>query len=235
MEIAILMAAGMGTRMRPLTENIPKPLVKVHGVPMIETIIEGLERRKVQMIYIIVGYLKEQFSYLADKYNNIQLIENVEYEKINNISSVHAVGDILGSADCFICEADLYISDSSLFDVTLSKSCYFGKMVKGFSDDWVFDVEDGRIIRVGRKGTNRYNMVGISYFKKEDAVIIRNAIKEAYGKPGYEKLYWDEIVDRKLDCLDLGINPVMAEQIVEIDSVEELCEIDGSYRKIIYD
>ena len=41
-ETAILMAAGLGERMRPLTETTPKPLVKVHGKPMIETVVEGL-------------------------------------------------------------------------------------------------------------------------------------------------------------------------------------------------
>ena len=40
-EYAILMAAGMGTRMRPLTETMPKPLIPVHGKPMIETVIDG--------------------------------------------------------------------------------------------------------------------------------------------------------------------------------------------------
>lgn len=221
-EIAILMAAGLGMRMLPLTEKLPKPLIKVGKQTLIETIIAGLEVRGVREIYVVVGYLKEQFAFLGQKYTNITFIENTEYLKKNNISSLYAVGDILGSADCFICEADLYVSDPQIFLREFLESCYWGKMVKGHSDDWVFDLSDGRIVRVKKGGADQYNMVGISYWKKQDAKKIQKAIVKAYQRAGHEQMFWDEIVDRELEHLQLTVSEVKPDEVVEVDTEEEL-------------
>lgn len=232
-EIGIVMAAGLGTRLLPLTKKIPKPLIKVNGKPMIETVLDGLEARGVDEIVVVVGYQSEQFVYLTGKYNNLRIVENKDYNTVNNISSIYAVSDILikDNHKCFICEADLVITDISIFICEIMKSCYFGKKIIGRTDDWVMDVnERGRIVRIGKSGQDTFGMVGITYLMENDANMLGSIVKKIYGTEGFEGMFMDDVINDYISKFDLVIHEVKNDQIVEIDTLKELKEVDKSYR-----
>ena len=224
---AVIMASGMGSRLRPLTDKVPKPLLKVHGTPMIETVLNGLISCGVTDISVVVGYLGDQFSYLTEKYDGINLINNPYYERINNISSVYVAREALRKGACFVCEADLYISDPEIFQDDIMESCYFGEYGSGYTDDWVFSTDDrGYINRIGKGGTDCYRMVGICCLMPQEASGVADALEKEWMKPGYEELFWDEAVDRHLSEIPLKIHPVKEGGIREIDTEEELIRIN---------
>lgn len=234
-EIGVILAAGLGTRMLPLTDTIAKPLVKVNGIVLIESVIHALMVRGVGQVYIVVGYKKEQFRYLKEKYSFVTLIENESYQVQNNISSLYAVKEKVRGHSAFICEADLLISDKYVLNASFDRSCYFGKMVHGWSTDWVFDRDaSGRITRVGKGGKDVFNMVGVAWFQADDATFLMDVLEKEYENPNHRDWFWDDVVNKHLDNLNLYVHEVSESTIREFDSLEELATTDNYYRQYLH-
>ena len=226
---AIFIAAGFGTRLVPITFNTPKPLVRVHGVRIIDRLIDACLEAGINEIYIVRGYLGELFDQLLYKYPMIKFIENPVYNEANNISSSLVARYMLSNA--YVFEADLLISNPSIIKKYHYTSDFLG-IKKERSDDWCFKVKDGIIVEqnVGGEGDDIWQMVGISYWNEADGHRLSADIPEVYASPGGKERYWEQVPLRYAkDHYKVEIRECFDEDIVEIDTFNELKAIDTTY------
>ena len=226
---AIFIAAGFGTRLVPITFNTPKPLVRVHGVRIIDRLIDACLEAGINEIYIVRGYLGELFDQLLYKYPMIKFLENPVYNEANNISSSLVARYMLSNA--YVFEADLLISNPKIIKKYHYTSDFLG-IKKERSDDWCFKVKDGIIQeeKVGGEGDDIWQMVGISYWNEVDGHKLSQDIQDVYQSPGGKERYWEQVplVYRK-EHYAVEVCECHDEDIVEIDTFKELKAIDKTY------
>jgi CTP:phosphocholine cytidylyltransferase-like protein len=224
---AVFIAAGFGSRMVPITFNTPKPLVRVHGIRIIDRLIDACLEAGIQEIVIVRGYLAEQFDQLKYKYPMITFLENPVYNEANNISSAMVARYLLSNA--YVFEADLLIHNPKIIRKYHYTSDFLA-IEKERTDDWCFTVRDGIITEEKVGGTDCWQMVGISYWNGEDGRKLSQDIAEVYASPGGKERYWEQVplVYRK-EHYAVRVRPCLEEDIVEIDTFRELKEIDKTY------
>lgn len=224
---AVFIAAGFGSRLVPITFNTPKPLVRVHGKRIIDSLIDACLEAGINEIYIVRGYLAEQFDQLLYKYPMIKFLENPIYNEANNISSSMVARYMLSNAYMF--EADLLISNPKIIKKYHYTSDFLA-IRKERTDDWCFDVKDGIIVGEKVGGENCWQMVGISYWNETDGHRLSQDIPDVYAEPGGKERYWEQVplVYRK-EHYAVEIRECYDADIVEIDTFRELKAIDKTY------
>lgn len=231
---AIIMAAGFGSRMKVLTQTTPKPLLPVHGTPMIETTIGYLESNGIEEIVIIVGYLKEKFEYLTTKYPNIRLVENPYYNTCNNISSIYSVRDYLDTT-VMIIEGDQYFTDGNHLDLTFEHTEYNVFWSPDPTPEWVVESDDNLVFgECHTDGADKGWLVyGISRWTEQDAKTLQKYVTNEFEN-GTRDCYWDMVpVFIHREKFDLHVRPMSKENHVELDSLEELAAFDPTYLRYL--
>lgn len=224
---AIFLAAGFGSRMVPITLNTPKPLVRVHGKRIIETLLDAVVKAGIPEIIVVTGYLGEQFEVLLKKYPNIKFINNEKYNEANNISSAYLVKDLFENS--YVLESDLILYNEKLIRKYEYQSNFLA-MYTDMTDDWCFETKNGVITKQKIGGYDCHQMIGISFYDEKDGKQLSKDIDEVYNSPGGKEKYWDQIpLDVCKNNYKIYIRDCQKEDIVEIDTFNELKKIDKTY------
>lgn len=224
---AIIMAAGFGLRSLPLSRMVPKGLFVVKGEVLIERQIRQLMEAGIQEIIVVVGYLKEQFQYLTEKYG-VTIIENEDYYRYNNISTLYTAKDYLKNS--FICCSDNYFQ-RNVFEEYVYDSYYSCKYTDGYAEEYCVTRTEGEYIaEIHKGGSDAWYTIGEAYFSKSFSDTFLKYLEQEYGAAETKKMLWDDFHMKHIGDLPIVLVKYSDDIVQEFDTVEDVIRFDPDFR-----
>ena len=217
---AVILAAGFGMRMIPINLEIPKGLLEINGEPLIERQIKQLHEVGIHKIYIVVGFMKECYEYLIDEYG-VELIVNAEYAVKNNLYSLYLAKEKIYNT--YIIPCDIWCK-SNPFQINELYSWY---MINDTMDKESTVRVNCRfeLVTVDDKSCGN-GMLGICYLMGEEARIVRTRLGRYSSDAKYDGCFWEETLLEKGKWI-VKPKKVNSDQVTEINTYEQLRELDG--------
>lgn len=223
---AIIMAAGVSSRFAPLSYEKPKALITVNGEVLIERQIRQLREVGINEIVVVVGYKKEQFYYLKEKFGVI-IVENPEYNTRNNNASIYVAQKYIHNS--YICSADNYFTQNQ-FTKMVEESFYSVVYSNGKTDEWCVDIDNNEYItgvKIG--GENSWYMLGHAFWSESFSEKFLGILNDEYNLPQTKNLLWESIYINHIDELKMKVKKYDDNYIFEFDTLDELRKFDKSY------
>ena len=226
---AVIIAAGFGSRFVPLTFDTPKGLLEVFGERMIERQIRQLHEAGICDITIVVGYLKEKFEYLIDKYD-VKLLYNPEYSTKNTLTTIYRARDILLNRNMYVLASDNWMRHN-MYHAYECGAWYSSVYKEGETSEWVLTAtKKGLITDVHVGGENNWVMYGPAFFSREFSGQFLPVVEQYYQTPGTEQFYWEQVLLDQPERFSMYINRQPEHQVYEFENLEELRLFDPKYQ-----
>ena len=222
---AIILAAGFGMRMAPINSEIPKGLIEIHGEPLIERTIKQLNEVGISEIYVIVGFMKEMYDYLVDKYN-IKLIVNTEYTTKNNLYSLSLASKYLSNSYIIPCDIWFRNNPYSKYEP------YSWYMVSNnnTNDSNVRINRNKELVTVSHPQQGN-KMIGVCYLNENISSQISENMSILLENAGNDNLFWEESLFNKGKMIVKG-RIIRTSEAFEINTYEELRELDSNSNQL---
>lgn len=225
---AIILAAGLSSRFAPISYEKHKSFVTVHGEKLIERQIGQLHEAGIHEIVIVVGYKKEQFQYLVEKYGVI-LVENSLYAERNTHGSIYAAREYLKNS--YICLSDNYFVQNP-FEKEVEDSYYAAVYGEGKTEEWCLEFDKNDIItKVTIGGENSWYMLGHAFFTETFSGKLLEIIEKEYNLSETKDKYWEDLYMEHIEELPMKIRRYDHSFLYEFDSLDELRKYDETYQK----
>lgn len=246
---AVIIAAGFGSRFVPLTFETPKGLLEVFGERMIERQIKQLHEAQITDITIVVGYLKEKFEYLIDKYQ-VKLLYNPEYSYKNTLATIYHARKLFRGRNMYLLCSDNWLR-SNMYHTFECGAWYSAVYMKGDTSEWcLFYNKKGLISSTEIGGRDSWVMYGPAYFSRDFSEGFFPVLEAYYQTPGTEPFYWEQVfmdilngeASRRLkeaglsavipdsSLLTMYVNRQPEDQVYEFENLEELRLFDQKYQ-----
>lgn len=226
---AIILAAGKSNRFAPFTYEKPKGLFIVKGEVLIERQIKQLIEAGIKEIIVVIGYMKEKFFYLEQKYPEVKLIVNNTFGKYGNIYSIYVARNYLKNT--YICCADHYFVNNPFLDNNISNisyraGTYYSRKFREFSIDYT----DANVISGCYIGeSDKMAMVGHAYFNEKFSNKFVELMEDEINNFGIANMFWEEFYQRHIKDLTLYVKEFAPNEVLEFDDIDELRKFDSDF------
>ncbi len=216
---AIILAAGLGMRMVPINQNVPKALLEVRGEPLIERQIHQLREAGIDDITVVIGFKKEKFEYLKDKYG-VTLVDNPDFDRKNNLFSLALVAEKI--ADTYIISSDLWFAENPFLEASADPWYMVADTVDKDSD--VIVTADGTLVGTASAGGGNA-IIGIAHLAGKIASAFREKLVACSSDPAYDHIRWEALLYEKKRFL-LPPRMISSSDYIEINTYEQLRDWD---------
>ncbi len=246
---AIITAAGMGTRLAPLTNDIPKCLLDINGKSIMQRMLETLRECGVEDIVMVTGYRKETITYPGIKY-----YENTNYQRNNILKSLFYAEEEMDTAFIFsysdiIYERDVVDkllqdkADISIVTDTDWASSYDGRMLHPVEEAELVTVEGSAVVKIGKRVIDfqeaHGEFIGLAKFTQKGASILKAAYAQAVSQysnrpfhqaASLEKAYLTDMLQELIDAGHSVSNVDIKGGWMEIDTADDLVKARNIYK-----
>lgn len=226
---AIILAAGKSNWFAPFAYEKPKGLFRVKGEILIERQIEQLRKAGIEDIYVVVGYMKEKFFYLEQKYPGLRLIVSNEFGKKGNLYTVYISRQYLENT--FICCADHYfIQNPFIYDNPDNHSWRACVYETGKFREFAVTVSDaGVITETSISGIDSLALVGCAYMNSSFSARFRNYLADEMNDFGVASMFWEEFYGKHIHQLTFYCREFPVGSIFELQNIDDLRAFDSEF------